>query len=179
MFFGNSADIAGEIRYKMLDVLYSKEEYEFLDDNSKLVLAELRQHFNNFKIENTKNQRPVLIGENKQTFCTFTSSKINKTISFLLDQNKIEHRLEDFESSIIIDDLEHSPELITTILKNINTNEINHRLGLLLAFEEGQQLLDFSKWAIYLPLEMQIELIKTSYFDFEGAKLFGENIKFV
>lgn len=179
LFFSNIANVAGEIRYKMLDVLFSKDEYEFLDNNSKLALAELRKHFSNFKIDDTKKQRPVLIGEKLQTFYTFTSSKINKTISFLLNQNKIEHQLHDFESSIIVENLEHSPEFIMTILKNIDEREINHRLGLLLAFEEGRQMLDFSKWAIYLPVEMQIDLIKSNYFDFEGAKLFGENVEFV
>lgn len=49
---------------------------------------------------------------------------------------------------------------------------------MLLAFEKGQEMLDFSKWAIYLPLEMQIDLIKTKYFDFENTKAFGEGIGF-
>ena len=40
-------------------------------------------------------------------------------------------------------------------------------------------MLDFSKWAVHLPIQMQVDLIKSRYFDFNGVKNFGETITFV
>lgn len=179
LFFGSSADVAAKIREKMFEVLFSKNDYDFLEQKSQFALSELRKEFSFFKIENLQKQRPVLVKEKSKIFYTFSSSKINRTISFLLTLNKIENHVDESSSSIEIIDESFSVDDFTIILKNINAEEIVRRLQMLLAFEKGQEMLDFSKWAIYLPLEMQIDLIKTKYFDFDNTKAFGEGIKFL
>jgi len=179
LFFGNSADVASKIREKMFQTLISKTDYDFIDEGSKFALSELQKEFSFFKIENLQKQRPVLIKEKSKIFYTFSSSKINRTISFLLTLNKIENHVDESSSSIEIIDESFSIDDFTNILKNIEKKEIEKQLQMLLAFEKGQEMLDFSKWAIYLPLELQIDLIKTKYFDFDNTKAFGEGIDFL
>lgn len=179
IFFGNGADVAAKIREKMFEVLFSKDDYDFLEQKSQFALSELRKEFSFFKIENLQKQRPVLIKEKSKIFYTFSSSKINRTISFLLTLNKIEHQVNESASSIEIFDESFSVDNFTIILKNINTEEIDRLLQTLLAFEEGRNFLEFSKWAVYLPLEMQIDLVKTKHFDFCKSNTLGEEIKFL
>ncbi|WP_300671064.1 DEAD/DEAH box helicase [Soonwooa sp.] len=179
LFFGSSADVAAKIREKMFVVLLSKDGYDFLDEKSQFALSELRKEFSFFKIENIKQQRPVLVKDKSQIFYTFSSTKVNSTISFLLSMKNIDNHIEDNSSAIIVNNIELSMEEFSRILANIDMLEIDRRLQMLLAFDEGLDMLEFSKWAAYLPLEMQIDLIKTKYFDFDSVKVFGEEIDFV
>lgn len=178
-FFGNGADVSWEIRSKMLEVLYTTENYKFLDENSQSSLSEKRTFFKDFDINYINKERPILIGEKNQVLYTFSSTKINKTILFILKLNNIEGQLQENESSITINSLEYSTDEISAILTNFDMKEIDKRLQLILAFDEGLQMLDFSKWAVHLPIQMQVDLIKSRYFDFNGVKNFGETITFV
>lgn len=101
----------------MFEVLTSKTDYDFTDENSRFALSELRKEFSFFKIENLQKQRPVLIKEKSKIFYTFSSSKINRTISFLLTLNKIENHVDESSSSIEIIDESFSIDDFTNILK--------------------------------------------------------------
>lgn len=176
-FFGNGADVAVKIREKMFEIVRSTNNYEFLDENSQDALLELRKDFQNFKIYNIKEQLPILEKEKSLLLYTFSSTKINRTISFLLKINNINNKIFEDQSLIEIEPSLNIDELVK-IITTTNIAEIKQYLEIMLT-HNNNEILSFSKWGHHLPIEMQIELINSSYFDFEGAKAFGETFTFV
>jgi len=61
--------------------------------------------------------------------------------------------------------------------KNIANSSLDSTSILSKLLERNPDILDFSKWGKYLPIKYQIELLKSSYFDFKGALYFFDTIK--
>lgn len=175
-FFGEAADTAYRIREKMLEIVISKEKYEFLDETGSGAIEELRKEFSVFMIIDTKNERPLLTSNNNLKFYSFTSSRINRTLRFILDTLKIDTILHDKESLFEIAD--HSGSELITSLKNID-KEQNIDQMLIELLENMPGIIDFSKWGKYLPIHYQTVLLKEKYFDFEGCYTYLENLRVV
>jgi len=175
MFFGSSSSVHQRIREKMFEILYSEEQYDILNDASKEALRGLRKEFSIFKINNLKTDHPLMIHEKHLELYTFTGTKVNRAICFLLKVSGIKNILEDQASFI---ELEIS---IQEILNNKSLseplNDINKHLFNLL--DENPALLDFSKWGSYLPKKYQISLLKNKYFDFDQAEQMLSSIKLI
>ncbi|AZA83614.1 DEAD/DEAH box helicase [Chryseobacterium lactis] len=165
-FYGSAANIAFRIREKMFEIVMSKEDYGFMDETGKEVIAALRKEFSVFKINDFKIERPLLVSNDHLTFYSFTSSKINKTLRFILDQLEIENTLDDEDSTFKIESLTASE--LNAVLKNIDRNQnIDQILTELL--ENIPEIIDFSKWGKYLPIQYQAALLKEKHFDFKGC----------
>jgi ATP-dependent Lhr-like helicase len=65
--------------------------------------------------------------------------------------------------------------LLKQLLLNINDIEFHLENSIRI----NPSILDFSKWAIYLPIKYQCEILKEKYFDFTNTKTFIENINLV
>lgn len=115
-----------------------------------------RKEFSFFKIESIQQQRSFLVKKKSQIFYTFSSTKVNRTISFLLSMKNIDNHIEENSSAIIVNNIELSNKEFSSTLANIDMLEIDTRLQILLAFDEGLDMLEFSKWAAYLPLESKL-----------------------
>lgn len=175
MFFGSGASVHKRIREKMFEVLFSEEQYDILNEASKEALRELRKEFSIFKITNLQTDRPLLIHEKHLELYTFTGTKTNRAICFLLKLAGIKNILEDPASFI---ELEIS---IQEVLNNKSLSEPLTHIDIHLSnlLDENPALLDFSKWGMYLPKKYQISLLKNKYFDFENANELLDSIKLV
>lgn len=176
IFFGNSGVVHQRIREKMVEVLYSKIDYNFLDQPSRNEIESLRKEFSVFKIKDLSSQRPLQSKEKNLQLFTFTGTRINRTIQLLLDISGIKNNLDDDSSSFFIQvskqELISKWSSLPVPLENIDC----HISKLLKA---NPALLDFSKWGVYLPENYQVKLIKDKYFDIVETKEFLYKMRLV
>lgn len=175
-FSGDAADTAYQIREKMLEILMSKEQYDFLDEAAQQIILLLRSEFSSFTINDFKKERPLLDHNERLTFYSFTSSKINRTLKLLLDGLKIESTLDDRDSSFEIEN--HTAEELKIALAR---SDIDQNIDEILTdlLENSPQIIDFSKWGKYLPVNYQVKVLKEKYFDFEGCHAYLKDLKLI
>ena len=166
MFFGRGGNIHPRIREEMLRILKSNETYTEFDENSNLVLSELKHDFKNFRINDFVYDKPLIIKENKLLIYTFTGTKINKSLNFLLNHSGREVSLDDHSSSF---EIEIDMQGFKSLIKNVNQVFNNIENYLVTELKENESLIGFSKWGTYLPIEYQSKIVKERYFDFENA----------
>ena len=175
-FFSGGGAIHPRIREKMFEVLYSKEKYDFLDQKSFEVIEKLRRDFSVFDIKDLKIERPLLITEKRLELFTFTGTRINRTIQFLLNIVGIKNTLDDSTSSF---ELETGKQELIKKWNTLSNHLINIEAQIATLLQASPALLDFSKWGIYLPEDFQVKLLKDKYFDFENAEQFLGRINIV
>jgi len=173
-FSGGAGGIHQEVRKEMLKILKSQADYEELNQECTDILSELRFEFKQFLIQNFDTDRPLIKKENKFVFYTFSGTKINRSLSFLLGVSGTDVILNDNNSSLEIH-ADSFSKVISEIKKNYNNVDLHLKEKLL----ENDNLLAFSKWGIYLPLDCKAEIVKERYFDFEGAINLIENLNIV
>lgn len=167
MFFGGGAVVHQKIREKMFEVLYSKTEYDFLDEPSFDEIEMMRKDYAVFDIKDLQSERPLLTAEKHLQLFTFTGTRINRTIQLLLNIAGIKNTLDDSSSSFDIE--VPKQELISKWnYLSFPLTDIDTHISTLL--ETNPTLLDFSKWGIYLPKSYQIKLVRNKYFDIEQTK---------
>ncbi|WP_413514153.1 DEAD/DEAH box helicase [Myroides odoratus] len=174
-FYGGPVDISHIIKEKMLEILISKQEFDYLDQASLDALKILRDEFAVYKLVNYKIDRPLKHDVNKTELYTFASSKINRTICLFLDFNGIKNDYNDLENSIILK-LTTAQDLHRLFSKfNIDSKEINSYLKQVI--EENPNIIDFSKWGKYLPINQQVSLLEDAYYSVEETLQFLNNIE--
>lgn len=171
IFFGSGGDVHPRIREKMLEILYSKESYPVLNEESAVEIEKLRKEFDVFKIVDQKTDRPLETGIKESVFYSFNGTKINRTISFIWSLIGIESDSFDDSSSFKIPlgygDLTNAVNLIPPQIEDLDFHIAN-------LIENKPAVMSFSKWGAHLPLKYQILLAKQKYFDFEGAAIFRD-----
>jgi ATP-dependent Lhr-like helicase len=167
IFFGGGAVVHQKIREKMLEVLYSKTEYDFLDQSGSNEIEKMRKDFAVFNIKNLQSERPLLIAHKHLQLFTFTGTRINRTIQLLLNIASIENTLDDSSSSF---DIEVPEQDLISKWQDLllPLADIDSHISTLL--QRNPTLLDFSKWGMYLPEHYKIKLLKSRYFDIEQTK---------
>ncbi len=176
MFFGGGAVVHQKIREKMFEVLYSKTEYDFLDEPSFDEIEMMRKDFAVFDIKDLQSERPLLTAEKHLQLFTFTGTRINRTIQLLLNIAGIKNTLDDSSSSFDIE--VPKQELISKWnYSSFPLTDIDTHISTLL--ETNPTLLDFSKWGIFLPKSYQIKLIRNKYFDIEQTNELLSKLKLI
>lgn len=167
MFFGNGGIIHQNIRKKMLEVLYSKTDYDFLDQSSCDEIEILRKDFSVFNLKDLQSDRPLLSSEQNLQLFTFTGTRINRTIKLLLDISRIKNNLDDDSSSF---NLQVSKQELISKWSSVSAplENIDSHISKLL--KSNPAILDFSKWGVYLSENHQVKLIKEKYFDIEQTR---------
>ncbi|MDM1679909.1 DEAD/DEAH box helicase [Myroides odoratimimus] len=174
-FYGGPIDISHIIKEKMLEILISKQEFDYLDQPSLDALKLLRDEFAVYKLINYKIDRPLKHDVNKTELYTFASSKINRTICLFLDFNGIKNDYNDLENSIVLK-LTTAQDLFKLFSKfNIDSKEINSYLKQVM--EQNPNIIDFSKWGKYLPINQQVSLLVDAYYSIEETLQFLNNIE--
>lgn len=174
-FYGGPVDISHIIKEKMIEILISKQEFDYLDQPSLDALKLLRDEFAVYKLINYKIDRPLKHDVNKTELYTFASSKINRTICLFLDFNGIKNDYNDLENSIILK-LTTTQDLYKLFSKfNIDSKEINSYLKQVI--EQNPNIIDFSKWGKYLPINQQVSLLVDAYYSIEETLQFLNNIE--
>lgn len=176
IFEGNGANIADKIREKMLEVLVSKKEYDFLDEPSQDVISEMQKEFSVFDFSDIIKERPLLSTNKNFIFYSFTGSKINRTLKLIFDTLGIQNIFSDLDSSF---EIKTSQEEFMLKLKNIESSNINFDFILENLLENTPEILDFSKYGMFLPLKFQIETLKNSYYDFPKSKEFLKHLEII
>lgn len=176
MFFGGGAVVHQKIREEMFEVLYSKTEYDFLDEPSFDEIEMMRKDFAVFDIKDLQSERPLLTAEKHLQLFTFTGTRINRMIQLLLNIAGIKNTLDDSSSSFDIE--VPKQELISKWnYLSFPLTDIDTHISTLL--ETNPTLLDFSKWGIYLPKSYQIKLIRNKYFDIEQTNELLSKLKLI
>ncbi|MFT7086954.1 MAG: ATP-dependent Lhr-like helicase [Rickettsiales bacterium] len=170
-FYGGGAVVHQKIREKILEVLYSKEQYDFLDQTSQDEIEILRKEFSVFNIQNLQTYRPFLIAEKHSQLFTFTGTRINRTIKLLLDAVGIKNIFDDKSSSFEVEILRQKFISLSAPLEDIDT----HISDLL---QKNPAVLT-SKWGVYLPNIYQVKLLKDKYFDIEKTGKFLATVKLI
>lgn len=176
MFFGGGAIIHQRIREKMFEVLYSKMDYDFLDQPSCDEIEIMRKNFSFFNIQVLKTDLPLLTTEKHLQLFTFTGTRINRTIQLLLNIAKIKNTLDDSSSSFDIE-LSKQEFISKWNILSLPLADIDIHISTLL--QTNPALLDFSKWGAYLPDNYRIKLIRDKYFDIEQTGQFLTTMKLV
>ncbi len=176
MFFGGEAATHPKIREKMLEILYSKMEYDFLDQPSCDIIEILRKDFSVFNIQNLEIERPLLITDKHIQLFSFTGTKINRTIQLLLNIAGIKNMPRENSSSF---DVEVSKQVLLSKWDSLckPLGEIDTHISTLL--KEKPALLDFSKWGTYLPEKYKIKLVRNKYFDIEQTEQLLKTMRLV
>ena len=176
MFFGGGATIHQRIREKMFEVLYSKTDYDFLDQSSCDETEILQKDFSVFNITDLQSDRPLLTAEKHLQLFTFTGTRINRTIQLLLNTAGIKNTLDDSSSSFDIE--VPKQELISKwSYLSFPLTDIDTHISTLL--QTNPALLDFSKWGTYLPDNYKIKLVKDRYFDIEQTAQLLRTMKLI
>jgi ATP-dependent Lhr-like helicase len=175
IFYGSGSVIHSKIREKMLEILYSNANYDFLDRPGHDEIELLRKDFSVFKVQNTQTDRLLLQTENHLQFFSFTGTKTNRTLGVLFDMLGIQNTLHEHSSTFDIAGISKQEFLSEWIKLHDHIPVIDAHISNLL--EEKPALLDFSKYGDYLPKNLQIELLKNKYFDIEQTKLFLKTVK--
>jgi ATP-dependent Lhr-like helicase len=176
IFFGSGSTIHPRIRKKMLEILFNKVDYEFLDQPSYDEIEKMRKDFSIFNIQDVKIDRPLLSTEKSLLFNSFTGTRINRTIQMLFSIANIESSLDDNSSSFEIEVTRN--ELIQkwdSLIQPLSS--ISDYITNLLKASPG--LLDFSKWGLFLPVKFQVYLMKNKYYDIEETEHFLKSIKLI
>lgn len=175
-FFGGGGDIHRRIREEMLRVLTSNENYSELDNNSSVVIAEMRCDFKKFSINDLKFDCPTIEKEGKLLIYTFTGTKINKSLRFLFFMIGLKPSFDEQNSSFEIE-IEKSDFI--SLVKEINMKYEQINDYLIIELKKDKLLIEFTKWGKYLPLDYQVEIVKERYFDFKNAIELLNNINLI
>lgn len=166
-FSGSGVIIHPKIREKMLEILFGKNTFEFLDQPGSDEIERMRKDFSIFDIQNLQSDRPLLVKEKNLELFTFTGTRVNRTISFLLTIAEIKNTLDDSSSSFDIE-ITKQEFLEKWSALTLPINNIHDYIENLLRITPA--ILDFSKWSSYLPIKYQKALVKERYFDFENTE---------
>lgn len=175
-FSGGGGKIHPKVREKMLEILYSSVTYDFLDELSSKEITTLRQEFSAFQLTDFQNQRPLLIIEQSLQLYSFTGSRINQTIHHFFSLAGINSSLDEQKSVLKI--LSPYKQFIENWGKwKLSPEEHDFRIQQNL--ESQPNLLGFSKWAKFLPIGYQVQLLKKMCFDFSGAEAMLDKLRLV
>lgn len=177
IFLSDSVDTAHRIREKMLEMLFSNVQYEFLDKAGQLILDDMRNEFAVFSVDNFNFQRPLMNSNNNLELFSFAGSKINKSIGFIYDYLGIGYVYFDHQSTFAFKkntEIDSVNKIISFSLSDVEINDIIRK-----HLELNPELINVSKWGTYLPLKFQVEILKNKEYDFEGCFNFLRNINFI
>ncbi len=174
IYSGGIQDINECIRLKMLQVLSSLENYEFLDSFSQQKICELRKEFLLYKIKLPANFRPVILTNDQIELYTFTSSRINRGIYLVLKFLSIQcaycERKSMFKIRMPIDDFTK----LWSSFNYIDRFADETRQFLL----QNPFIIPFKKYSGFLSIEDQIELALLNYYDIECTLNYIKDIEF-
>lgn len=165
-FSGDGINIHPEIRTEMLRLLKLNALHPELNKASQNILEEMRADFEGFVIEDFETDRPVIIKEKTIVLYAFTGTKINKSLSFLLNLTNTEFTLNEYISTFEID---IDFKAFRILVKAVNQVYENIDYHLTTALNNNERFIDFSKWGKYLPVQYKCAITKERYFDFDRA----------
>lgn len=174
LFFGSGGNVHPQVRERMLQLLMDDTVIAELDEHGTEALQSLRKDFSSFSINDITRERPIIFKEEVTVWYSFTGTKINRSIAFLLAAAGIEADLDEkrssFEMKIVSKQIANAMDQVKEYLGD--TDRILES-----ALQKNPALLSFSKWGRFLPFGLQRDIIKERYFDFEGTRVYFDNFQ--
>ncbi|PSK88861.1 DEAD/DEAH box helicase [Taibaiella chishuiensis] len=176
IFLGLPGNVHAKVRQKMLEIIYTGDCYDFLDEASVDELKVIRSDFRAVPIEDPTVQRPLIDTGNKLQLFAFTSTKINNTIALLFHIKGIPSQFnpptDSFEVVLGYTDFmaqwRSLPETISAIDGYLSAQA-----------ETNPEKSEVTKWAFLLPLPLRIAIAKEKVYDIEGTRAFLETVTFL
>jgi len=177
IFPGSGVVVHQKIREKMFAVLNQDTKFDFLDQNCMDALEYLRKDQGFVRQTLLQNDRPIFEKEKHLVLCTFTGTKINRTLHLLLNALEIKNSFNDYSSQFFISELTTDAFLLqwqklTNLIENVS-------MHIETQFIAKPSLLHFSKWGSYLPLYLQVRLLKENYYDIQSTLQFLSSVRLV
>ena len=168
LFFGGGGSIHSKIREKMLELVCGNIMLEDCNEEANFQIQDLRNLFRNHVIKSWKNERPIFVQEDKLYFYTFTGTRINSTLYFILKEMLEVNCILDGQQSLLEFPNFSFPDF-EILLKNLfqALSQLDDFLKKYL--EENPRKFEFSKWGEFLPLEFKHKILMASHFDRDGA----------
>jgi ATP-dependent Lhr-like helicase len=138
MFFGSGITIHSKIRQRMIELLYSDQQFDFLDESATNAINEMRKDFSSFQIQNIQTDRPLLVGEKYLELYSFTGTRVNRSLSFLLNSAGVKNKADEQSSMLDIEAGRH--QLLSTLSK---IRDINIEVELEKLVVSNPAVLDF------------------------------------
>ncbi|MPT33807.1 MAG: hypothetical protein E2604_01655 [Flavobacterium sp.] len=172
-FFGNGGAIDSQIREKMLEILYSTTQYEFLNEECLNAVHELRKEFTIFPITDIRSERPLLTKENKLELFMFAGTHVNRTLELLLRMQGITVSSGSGPDSLKMD---HKDEAnFGALISNLSDVEKKMETYITENLPEGD--LPDSKFGHLLPVAYQTKLILEKFYKIEEGIAFLKQLK--
>ena len=121
-------------------------------------------------------QRPVFVKDGKLTFYTFASTKVNRSLHFLLSCLDLEPGYDEQSSSFT---LAINPTLLPDLFEHLLLFIPDIEFYLKQSLTENESLLDFSKWGAKLALRYKTAILKERFYDFGAAHQMLSSVQLV
>jgi ATP-dependent Lhr-like helicase len=174
IFFGTGGDIHNRVREKMLEILYSNQDYPFLNSGATMILKDFRKQFMYKKIEDIQTDRPLFEEANRCRFFSFSSTRINRTLYLFLKFigiTEVEYKEEESSFKIGL-----SSKEIRELLKKRIPKYTSFIDDLRRDIEKFPESYKFSKWGKFLPTDLKVKLLLDSTYDLLGTEDFISKI---
>ncbi len=166
-FEGVGGVICHKVREKMLEILYSRDSYDFLDNLGSEEIETLRKEFSAFNIKNTniELERPLLQTENSLEFFSFAGTKTNRTLKIIFDSIGI---LSSNDNDINFTIKSSKEDFMVKFMRLGTFADLSTYIGGIIV-EKPSTMAQIShyKWGEYLPEKYKVKLLKDKYFDIE------------
>lgn len=176
IYIGSGGIIHAKIREKMMDIIYSDTRYEILDQKGNEKLAHVRTEFKRKSNFLETCQRPYILEDRGIRVFTFTGTRINRALQFIITSAGIQNQYDENSSSLT---LHISSESLSSLLEDIPDYLPKVDQALRQQLQSRPGIINFSKWGKYLPEKYQIELLKEKYYDFKGAEAWLSGIQLI
>lgn len=167
-FNGGGGNVHSRIRERMMEILFSSEEYAVLNKDSQAEIGRMRKEFAVFPISNLKKQRPLLVEDMQVTLFTFAGSQVNNTIGFLFQIANIPF-IHDQDSSSF--ELKMSKEEFVERWAKLDVASDELDRHLYSYVRENPAALGFSKWGEWLPMKYKVAIVREKFFDLQHRAL--------
>lgn len=176
VFTSGSGDVHLRIRQKMMELLNTDLNRDEADDSAIDSVNEIRLLFKDFKLDHLSSVRPAIVKHQEIDIYTFTGTRINETLFFLIRTLHISADLDDRRSKIILRDTGIN---LHELVDNLRHQLLNIKAHVRTLFDNEEDGFRLSKWGVYLPVELKVEYVLHTSFDIPGTTAFLEGLRLV
>ncbi|MBW8687034.1 DEAD/DEAH box helicase [Chitinophaga rhizophila] len=175
-FSSGTGDVHPRIRNKMLEILATEFTSDEADSSAIESINEVRSMFREFRLNGQSAVRPVIVKSDTIDIYTFTGTKINRTLHFLIQTLGNKVIMDDKTSRISI---EGKAINLQELVNNIRYQLPAIREHVRATMETSNPPFPVNKWGVWLPIDLQVEYVLNNVFDVPGTAAFLEELQLV
>ncbi|HII4481538.1 TPA: DEAD/DEAH box helicase [Clostridium perfringens] len=168
-YSGSFINFDKKIGYKMMEILCNKKDFEYINENAKIALEDMRLRYRSLKVD--INNRVIWSEGENMIISTFTGTKIYITLAWMLKLVGV--------NVIDIDDIGSIKIQSTNIIEKIEEMKVKKwDLNEILKITQKKELFK-SKYSKYLPDELQLIMHVEQKVDLDGAIDYLKKFNFI